>query len=229
MLSATRSGNATFPPTDSHRGCVTPMQVEQWWDIAEQDTSLIDGYDELPSELQAKILRALKQGHVDDEDWKGDLEKNRPGQKGFRVKTPKKAKNEVRRAHEYEMLHADPLSRRKPVDPSHQQRSRQARNARLPTLMTRRRNQPRARVRRRPRPRPTRRSPSQRRRRERHLRRTTLRRMLAKKKRQRRAVGRRRLKFLLKLTVTTTPRPSQRRVVARRRLLLLTWMAPTMK
>ena len=29
---------------------------------------LIDGYDELPSEAQAKVKRALEQGHVDDDD-----------------------------------------------------------------------------------------------------------------------------------------------------------------
>lgn len=35
------------------------------------DTEMIDGYDELPEDMQAKVLRALEQGHVDDEDWKG--------------------------------------------------------------------------------------------------------------------------------------------------------------
>lgn len=32
---------------------------------------LIDGYDELPSDAQEKVKRALEQGHVDDEDWNG--------------------------------------------------------------------------------------------------------------------------------------------------------------
>lgn len=35
------------------------------------DYSLLDGYDELPEELQEKVRRALENGHVDDEDWKG--------------------------------------------------------------------------------------------------------------------------------------------------------------
>lgn len=32
---------------------------------------LIDGYDELDEDSQQKVYRALDQGHVDDEDWKG--------------------------------------------------------------------------------------------------------------------------------------------------------------
>ena len=32
---------------------------------------MLDGYDELPPEMQEKILRALKNGHVDDSEWKG--------------------------------------------------------------------------------------------------------------------------------------------------------------
>lgn len=32
---------------------------------------LVDGYDELPADFQDKVKRALEQGHVDDEDWKG--------------------------------------------------------------------------------------------------------------------------------------------------------------
>lgn len=32
---------------------------------------LFDGYDGLPDDIQAKVKRALDQGHVDDEDWKG--------------------------------------------------------------------------------------------------------------------------------------------------------------
>lgn len=31
----------------------------------------LDGYDELPADLQEKVRNALSQGHVDDEDWKG--------------------------------------------------------------------------------------------------------------------------------------------------------------
>lgn len=32
---------------------------------------MFDGYDELDEESQEKVARCLKQGHVDDEDWKG--------------------------------------------------------------------------------------------------------------------------------------------------------------
>lgn len=63
----------------SHRGCVTPKQIEN---ILEQlggldgldldkDLDILDGYDELPTEHQNKIKYALENGHVNDEDWKG--------------------------------------------------------------------------------------------------------------------------------------------------------------
>ena len=35
------------------------------------DMDLVDGYDTLPDEIKEKVKRALEQGHVDDEDWKG--------------------------------------------------------------------------------------------------------------------------------------------------------------
>lgn len=35
------------------------------------NSDLIDGYDEISEENQEKVMRALEQGHVDDEDWKG--------------------------------------------------------------------------------------------------------------------------------------------------------------
>jgi hypothetical protein len=58
---------------------------------------MVDGYDELPPEYQKKVQFALDNGHVSDEDWKGDVDCNRPGQKGFRVKvkTPKKKKGKT--------------------------------------------------------------------------------------------------------------------------------------
>lgn len=34
------------------------------------DMDFVDGYDDLPEELQEKVKRAIEQGHVDDEDWK---------------------------------------------------------------------------------------------------------------------------------------------------------------
>ena len=32
---------------------------------------MIDGYDGLPEDAKDKVRRALEQGHIDDEDWKG--------------------------------------------------------------------------------------------------------------------------------------------------------------
>ncbi|KAF2653286.1 zf-PARP-domain-containing protein [Lophiostoma macrostomum CBS 122681] len=75
-----------------HWGCVTPQVIANVRDFIDGDKDLLDGYDELPTESQAKIDYALENGHVPDEDWKGDLDVNRPGQKGFRIKTPKKKK-----------------------------------------------------------------------------------------------------------------------------------------
>ncbi|KAI7277127.1 hypothetical protein KC335_g127 [Hortaea werneckii] len=76
-----------------HWGCVTPEVLHNWHEKAEGDMELIDGYDELPEDAQDKVKRALEQGHVDDEDWKGDVECNRYNGKkgqGMFVKKPKK-------------------------------------------------------------------------------------------------------------------------------------------
>jgi hypothetical protein len=35
------------------------------------DMEYVDGYDTLPADAQAKVKRALEQGHVDDDDWNG--------------------------------------------------------------------------------------------------------------------------------------------------------------
>lgn len=80
--------------SNPRRGCVTPVQIANLIEESGGDTDMVDGYDDLPSEYQEKIKFALANGHVEDEDWKGDVECNRPGQKGFRVKvkTPKKKK-----------------------------------------------------------------------------------------------------------------------------------------
>lgn len=32
---------------------------------------MLDGYEELPNDLQEKVKQAFDNGHVDDEDWKG--------------------------------------------------------------------------------------------------------------------------------------------------------------
>ncbi|KAF2267953.1 zf-PARP-domain-containing protein [Lojkania enalia] len=83
--------------TWKHWGCVTPVQIEHWKEDIGGDLDLLDGYDELPEHAQTKVREALEMGHVADEDWKGDIEMNRPGMKGFRVKvkTPKKKKGKV--------------------------------------------------------------------------------------------------------------------------------------
>ena len=59
------------------RGCVTPKQVENLKESIENNVDLFDGYDELPENIQEKMRRALEQGHVDDEDWKGVSEQRR--------------------------------------------------------------------------------------------------------------------------------------------------------
>ena len=50
---------------------MTPQVFHNWAETSGMDMDLIDGYDELPSDSQAKVKRALEQGHVDDEDWNG--------------------------------------------------------------------------------------------------------------------------------------------------------------
>ncbi|KXL47114.1 hypothetical protein M433DRAFT_152997 [Acidomyces richmondensis BFW] len=81
-----------------HWGCVTPEVLHNWWENAEKNLDLIDGYDTLPFEVQERVKNALEQGHVDDEDWNGDPECNRyTGKKGqgMFVKTPKSKKKKV--------------------------------------------------------------------------------------------------------------------------------------
>jgi hypothetical protein len=62
--------------TALYRGCVTPTVLNNWATLAgaedgEIDFGLIDGYEELPDECQEKVQRALRELHVDDEDWMG--------------------------------------------------------------------------------------------------------------------------------------------------------------
>lgn len=66
------------PPPPTFRGCVTPNVIQNLKDAIkdisggdETDCSALDGFDELSEENQDKVRRALEQGHVDDEDWKG--------------------------------------------------------------------------------------------------------------------------------------------------------------
>jgi hypothetical protein len=50
---------------------VTPQVIANVQEFIDGDKDLLDGYDELPTEAQAKIDYALEHGHVPDEDWKG--------------------------------------------------------------------------------------------------------------------------------------------------------------
>ncbi|KAL9585839.1 MAG: hypothetical protein Q9212_001276 [Teloschistes hypoglaucus] len=77
-----------------HWGCVTPAQIAGLQDTLEGEIEMLDGYEELPNDLQEKVKQAFDNGHVDDEDWKGDLEQNRPGKRGFRTPAAKKKKAE---------------------------------------------------------------------------------------------------------------------------------------
>ncbi|KAK3110866.1 hypothetical protein LTR53_014405 [Teratosphaeriaceae sp. CCFEE 6253] len=75
-----------------HWGCVTPEVIHNWKEASGDDMDMVDGYDELPTDVQAKVERAFEQGHVDDEDWNGDIEMNRwtgKTKQGMFVKTPK--------------------------------------------------------------------------------------------------------------------------------------------
>ena len=51
---------------------------------------LLEGFDGLNDDLQEKVKRAIEQGHVDDDDWKGEPEQNRPGKRGKFAHTPRK-------------------------------------------------------------------------------------------------------------------------------------------
>jgi soluble cytochrome b562 len=53
------------------RGCTTPQQIQNLKNSIEDNIDYLDGFDELPSELQAKVLKTLEEGHVDDAEWKG--------------------------------------------------------------------------------------------------------------------------------------------------------------
>ena len=89
------------------RGCVTPQQISNLKDAIEDDLErYLDGYAELDKHDKERIAKAVEEGHVADEDWKGvsivavgltvltkchkDVEVNRPGQKGFRTPASKK-------------------------------------------------------------------------------------------------------------------------------------------
>jgi hypothetical protein len=53
------------------RGCVTPKVIANVNEYIEGDLDLLEGYENLPEDIQVKVKRALDQGHVDDEEWQG--------------------------------------------------------------------------------------------------------------------------------------------------------------
>jgi hypothetical protein len=60
----------------SSRGCFTPKQIANvkndiTGDSEDPDFSRLDGFDELNTDLQAKIRKAIEEGHVEDDEWKG--------------------------------------------------------------------------------------------------------------------------------------------------------------
>ncbi|PHH59165.1 hypothetical protein CDD82_2535 [Ophiocordyceps australis] len=81
-----------------HWGCVSGAQLVSVQEVCdkgdgEYDFDIIEGYDELSeSELQEKVARCVKQGHIDAQDFKGDPEKNVPGEKGIHLTATQKAK-----------------------------------------------------------------------------------------------------------------------------------------
>ncbi|KKA23607.1 hypothetical protein T310_2353 [Rasamsonia emersonii CBS 393.64] len=96
ILNDSRTGSGVTELTVLSRGCVTPRIIANINETLgeDKDYSLLDGFDELPEEEKAKVRRALEQGHVDDTDWRGDIELNRPGKTGFRLKGSKKEATE---------------------------------------------------------------------------------------------------------------------------------------
>ncbi|RDA91179.1 hypothetical protein CP533_4843 [Ophiocordyceps camponoti-saundersi (nom. inval.)] len=90
-----------------HWGCVSGAQMVAVQELCDKgdgsyDFDAIDGYDELNdhADLQEKIRRCVEQGHIDAQDFKGDLEKNRPGEKGIRLTAKQKASKEKKAADE---------------------------------------------------------------------------------------------------------------------------------
>lgn len=50
---------------------MTPKVLANVKETIEDNLDWLDGYDEIPPEMQDKVKRALDQGHVDDEEWNG--------------------------------------------------------------------------------------------------------------------------------------------------------------
>jgi len=86
-----------------HWGCFTPKQIinlrkellpegEEDEEGKEVDMNLFDGWEELPDEQKDKVKITVEVGHVDDEDWKGDVSMNRKDAKKTKAReAPAKA------------------------------------------------------------------------------------------------------------------------------------------
>ncbi|KAI9810894.1 MAG: hypothetical protein M1827_005753 [Pycnora praestabilis] len=94
LLGSAEAKHIAKEPLIHFRGCVTPQQLGNLQEVTNGDLDYVDGYDQVDAMMQDKIKRALEQGHVDDVEWNGDVEKNRPGQHGMRKPTPKKKKTD---------------------------------------------------------------------------------------------------------------------------------------
>lgn len=54
------------------RGCVTPQQIVNLKESVEDDLqTYFDGYEDLDDHEKARVAKAVEEGHVADEDWKG--------------------------------------------------------------------------------------------------------------------------------------------------------------
>ena len=65
------SGDYLLINVKPNRGCVTPKQMENLNKTIEGNLDFLDGYDEVDEESQAKVKKALEDGHVADDEWKG--------------------------------------------------------------------------------------------------------------------------------------------------------------
>ncbi|KAJ5103514.1 hypothetical protein N7532_004043 [Penicillium argentinense] len=79
-----------------HWGCTTPRVLHNITEnIANEDKSIafdtLDGWEELDDETREKIRTAIEKGHIEDDEWNGDAECNRPGKTGMRAKSSNKA------------------------------------------------------------------------------------------------------------------------------------------
>ncbi|MCJ1476028.1 hypothetical protein MMC13_004692 [Lambiella insularis] len=87
-------------PTSIERGCVTPVNIASLKRAIEGNLDYLDGYEDLTDEDKAKVRQAIADGHVADEDWRYDVEMNRPGKKGFRTPEHKQQQRAEKKAAE---------------------------------------------------------------------------------------------------------------------------------